>query len=393
MNYFLSRRAVLKWLETPSVYHMRSDELYELDNDSFAYLRRCASNSGCSGEDREFVDYCIAEGILTETETVVKRPPLLEAPFPSLRYLELLITNKCNLRCGHCYLGDRGVNELSVDSIKHLLHEFEEMQGLRLLITGGEPLLHREFDEINDILPDFAFRKVLFTNGLLLRRKKIGRLNLDEIQISIDGLEDAHDALRGPGTFRTAMKAVMLCSDAGLDVSVSTMVHPGNLEDFEKLEKIFRDLGIKDWTVDVPCVTGRLEKNPCHQVPPETAGRYLGYGFGGGIHSGAEGFSCGLHLMSVLADGRVSKCSFYADRPAGTVEDGLRACWERVRTVQLDELKCDCDHIDACRGGCRYRAELFGDPAGKDLYRCSQYGYTLCKSDNVRESDLPGKVV
>jgi radical SAM protein with 4Fe4S-binding SPASM domain len=268
------------------------------------------------------------------------------------------------------------VNELPVISIRQILHEFEEVQGLRVLITGGEPLVHSGFDSINSMLPDFAFRKVLFTNGLLLRQEKIGRLNIDEIQISIDGLEDAHDSLRGPGTFRKAMKAVVLCIDAGLEVSVSTMIHPKNLEDFGKMEKIFMDLGIKDWTVDVPCITGRLEKNTRFQVPPETGGRYLRYGFGGGVHSGSKGFGCGLHLMSVMADGRASKCSFYADRPAGVIEDGLRACWERVRPVRLDELKCDCEQKEACRGGCRYRAEILGDPAGKDLYRCSLYGYT-----------------
>jgi radical SAM protein with 4Fe4S-binding SPASM domain len=376
MNFFLAPGAVLKWLETPSVYQIRNDELYELDDEAFSYLRRCASDSGCSCENREYVDYCLSEGILTGNKTVVKQPPLSKSPVPSLRYLELQITDKCNLRCRHCYIGRRGVHELPVDSINRILHEFEEMQGLRLLITGGEPLLHNDFDSVNSILPDFAFRKVLFTNGLLLRQDKIGRLNIDEIQISIDGLEDAHDSLRGAGTFSKAMKAVVLCINAGLEVSVSTMVHPGNLQDFEMMEKMFTDLGIRDWTVDVPCVTGRLEKNVSFQVAPETAGRYLGYGFGGGVHSGSKGFGCGLHLMSVMADGRVSKCSFYAGRPVGVIEDGLRACWERVRPVKLDELKCDCDQKDACRGGCRYRAELLGDPDGKDLYRCSLYGYT-----------------
>ena len=39
MKYFLARDAVLKWLETPSIYHIEKDDLYELDNDSFEFLK------------------------------------------------------------------------------------------------------------------------------------------------------------------------------------------------------------------------------------------------------------------------------------------------------------------------------------------------------------------
>ncbi len=71
------------------------------------------------------------------------------------------------------------------------------MQGLRVMVTGGEPILHSNFEALNDLLPDFAIRKVLFTNGLLLDKDLLGRLKVDEIQISIDGLEKAHDCCQG----------------------------------------------------------------------------------------------------------------------------------------------------------------------------------------------------
>ena len=151
------------------------------------------------------------------------------------------------------------------------------------------------------------------------------------------------------------------------------MVHTGNLNDFAEMERLFRALGVKDWTVDVPCITGRLAGETGFQVTPDKGGKYLGYGYGGGLHAGDRGFACGLHLMSVMADGRVSKCTFYADRPAGRVEEGLRECWERIPPVSLAELRCDCEHTETCRGGCRYRAEVLGDPLGKDLYRCAFY--------------------
>ena len=426
MKYFLTRDTVIKWLETPSIYHIEKDDLYELDNESFEFLQNCASENGCnveSASDRsEFIDYCLKEGILTKGKVSVKRPPLIKSPDPSLRYLELQITNKCNLKCKHCYIGDRNIftlpqplpsregkirenpikkegiimgkeiinksplpsrervrvrgikkDELLVNQIRAILKEFEEMQGLRVLISGGEPLMHSKFKEINKMLPEFFLRKVLFTNGLLLNKRILKKLNVDEIQVSIDGLEDAHDSLRGKGTFKLAIEAVKNAIDSGFEVSISTMVHPKNLEDFEEMEKLFKDIGIKDWTVDVPCVTGRLKENDQFSISPELGGKYLGYGFGEGLHSGASGFGCGLHLMAVMADGRVSKCTFYSDSPVGRIKDGLRECWQRIKPIRLDELKCDCSYIESCRGGCRYRATLLGDPCGKDFYKCKMY--------------------
>ncbi len=374
MGYYLTRRAALKWLEVPSIYQIAKDELYELDEDSFRLLKNCASDAGCASKDSAFIDYCVEEGLLTSEMVSVSRPSLMKSPDPSLRYLELQITNACNLSCKHCYLDDAPPSELSPDQVRLILKEFEELQGLRVLITGGEPLSHRRFAEINEMLPDFFLRKVLFTNGLLLGKNVIGSLKVDEIQVSIDGLEQSHDALRGIGTYQRTMNAVKLALDAGFAVSVSTMVHRGNLMDFDGMETLFKDIGIKDWTVDVPCLVGRMKDHAELFVGPEEGGRYLGYGFGDGLHASTRGFGCGLHLMAVMADGNIAKCSFYRGQAVGTVSGGLKSAWERIPPVRLQDLECDCDYVEVCRGGCRYRAELMNGVRAKDLYRCRLYG-------------------
>ena len=427
MQYFLSKESVLKWLETPSLYHIKKDELYELDAEAFEFLRRCSSEKGCGSDDKKFIDYCTREGILTkeppynklrgtEIQNDKRRPPIKKSSVPSLRYLELQITDRCNLRCRHCYIDTnsisklslRGVpilsgrrrsirptpfwlamtdkditsekvkaSELSVTQIKNILTEFEEMQGLRVLITGGEPLLHSRFKEINSILPRFFLRKILFTNGLLLNKKMLENLNVGEIQVSIDGMEKAHDSLRGKGKFKRTMQNIMLAIECGFEVSVSTMVHSKNTGDFNKMETLFKKIGIKDWTVDIPCITGRLKRNTEFQLSPKQAGKYLAYGYGGGIHSGEKGSGCGLHLMSISANGKISKCTFYSDRAVGTIKDRLRKCWKKIKPIRLDKLDCDCKYIEECRGGCRYRAEMLGDAKGKDLYRCALYGQSF----------------
>ncbi len=374
MSYYLARRAVLKWLETPSIYQIANDELYELDNDSFRFLKDCAGEQGCPSRDSAFTDYCVEEGLLTNETAFVRRPLLKQSPSPSLRYLELQITDACNLRCRHCYIDTATPRELPLGQIESLLKEFEDMQGLRVLITGGEPLLHSRFQEINEMLPDFFLRKVLFTNGVLLRKDTINSLKVDEIQVSIDGLEKAHDAIRGSGNFTRALDAVKLALDAGFAVSISTMVHRANLGDFDAMERLFQNMGIKDWTVDVPSVIGRLKDNVELQVGPREGGRYLGYGYGGGLHSAAQGFGCGYHLMSVLADGSMAKCTFYRDQPVGSAKEGLAEAWKKIQPVRLKNLSCNCEYIDVCRGGCRYRAELLKGKGGKDPYRCTLYG-------------------
>jgi radical SAM protein with 4Fe4S-binding SPASM domain len=374
MKYHLSRRAVLKWLETPSIYHLAKDELYELDKESFRFMRNCMGDEGCDSADSAFIDYCMDEGLLTREQVNLARPALIQPALPSLRYLELQITDTCNLRCKHCYMGETPGHELPPKQVMRVLGEFQKMQGLRVLISGGEPLMHSRFAEINEMLPDFFLRKVLFTNGVLLGKERLKTIKVDEIQVSIDGLAASHDAIRGAGMFEKTLAAVRHALDAGFDVSVSTMVHRLNMTDFDAMERIFKDLGVKDWTVDVPCLSGRLREHQDLMVTPAEGGKLLGYGFGGGVHASSQGHGCGLHLMAVMADGVLAKCSFYQDRPIGRVEDGLQPSWQRLKPILLENLACDCEFLEICRGGCRYRAELAEGKRGKDPYRCKLYG-------------------
>lgn len=372
-RYHISEQASLKWLEEPCIFNIITDELYEVDENAFDFLKDCARRKGCVTDNREFLDYCLDEGLLSEKGTE-RKIPLKQSPIPSLRYLELQITDKCNLKCRHCYLGKKRFMELDIKTVKKILKEFEEKQGLRLLITGGEPLLYSNFALLNAMLPEYEFRSILFTNGLLLTKKTLKWLKVHEIQISIDGLNDGHDYVRGRGTYETALRAIHMALDEGFEVSVSTMIHARNLNDFEEMEAMFKKIGIKDWTVDVPCLSGYMKKNADLLPPPDIAGKYLRYGFGKGLHGGSEGHVCGNHLMSIMSDGNVAKCAFYADDPVGTISEGLETCWLRVEHIRLDEIDCDCTYIDECRGGCRFRALLItGSKLSRDPYRCASF--------------------
>ena len=368
----------------PSLYDLKKDELFELDEDAFWFMNECASAEGCrvEGIDRDFLHFCLSEGILTAEKYFRKpTPPPLKSPVPSLRYLELQITDRCNLKCRHCFVGDSQNNEISVVTVRKILDEFIQMQGLRVMITGGEPLMHRDFKQINDMLPDYGCRKVLFTNGLLLNRQIMKNLNFDEIQFSIDGMERGHDALRGKGTFRIVIRQMEDAVKLGIPSSVATIVHSRNLDEFDKMRELFKNIGIKDWTVDIPSPAGNLRNNLSFLVPPDAAGKYLNYGFGENYHGSTEGFACGLHLCSILANGIIAKCAFYSGTPIGHIKEGLRVAWQRLNPIKLEELECfdiSCPVINLCRGGCRYRASASSEAGGnnykKDIYKCYAYG-------------------
>jgi radical SAM protein with 4Fe4S-binding SPASM domain len=399
VRYYLANNFVLKRLETPALYDIRGDELYELDETAFEFLKKCARTEGCSGEeaDKAFTGYCLSEGILSgapaaagplaESEQDHKKAQAFpEASFPgsslvpSLRYLELQITTRCNLRCRHCFIDHQDQNELSADVIKDILDEFESMQGLRLMITGGEPATHSDFGVINELLPGYGFRKILFTNGLLLEKELINKLNVDEIQFSVDGMERGHDALRGRGTYKKVMRSIRDALSSSITVSIATMVHSENTGEFAAMETLFKSMDIKDWTVDVPSLTSHIKNDELLHLPPEIAGQFLNYGFGGGLHGGGEGYACGLHLLSVLANGLVAKCAFYIHSPLGNVSEGLQKCRSRLKPVRLDALQCAgiaCPFIDTCRGGCRFRASTAQGEWGtnsRDIYKCCAYG-------------------
>jgi radical SAM protein with 4Fe4S-binding SPASM domain len=373
----LTSHCSLKRLEEPCLYDFRNDELYELGEDAYRFLIGC-----CRGEkpivkkqDDEFIQYCLSEDLIAFSEDPVQRKTFhLPAPIPSLRYLELIMTDRCNLQCRHCYLGEARNRDLPFETIQKIAVEFEEIQGLRLLLSGGEPLLHPNFWEFNDLLGDYEFRSVLLSNGTLITKAVARKLRVHEVQISLDGMREGHESIRGRGSFQKALKAIDYLQESGITVSIATMIHKQNLKEFDSLASLLESKDIKEWNVDVPCIEGRLKENQEFWVSPLEAGPLLNYGFGGGIHGSKNNASCGAHLCAILSNGSVAKCGLFNREAVGSIEEGLRACWDRIPRIPLNALKCDCSEIEMCRGGCRYRAQVLGDLHDRDLYQCYARG-------------------
>jgi len=376
-HIILSSHAVLKNLEEPYLYDIERDELYELNTDAYQFLLRISrgEHPPVREEDEEFIRFCLSEKLIAFSETPSQRKIFLNpSPIPSLRYLELQITNRCNLRCLHCYIAEASRQDLSKKQIQKVFEEFEEIQGLRLLLSGGEPLLHPHFWEINDLLQKYAFRTILLSNGTLVTQEVAKRLCVHEVQISLDGMEEGHESLRGGATFEKTLMAIDHLQEANIRVSVATMIHRKNLSEFDQIASLLQSKNIEEWNVDIPCLEGRLKINQEFWVTPAEAGRFLSYGYGGGFHGSAKNSTCGAHLCAIMSDRAVCKCGLFSQEPVGSIEEGLRTCWARIPRIALKDLACKCPVIEECRGGCRYRAKTQSDLFQPDLFQCYARG-------------------
>ncbi|MGA1791175.1 MAG: radical SAM protein [bacterium] len=371
----LDPKVTLKRLEQPYIYHIERDELYEIDEKAESFLSMC--NGSAKGadltSDADFVAYCLEEGLL---EVLYHPDPITitiaHAPMPSLRYLELQLLNRCNLKCRHCYLGPARQDELSLEDAIKISGEFASIGGLRLLITGGEPLLYPHLKAFIQEISKLRLRRVLLTNGTLISEENISWLQVENIQFSLDGWRQGHDHLRGQGTFDKVLRGIRIARDAGIPISIATIIHQGNLGDFERLKLFCEEMDATEWGIDVPCVAGSLKDHPDLIVPCEKAASYMKYAYGGGYHGSSDGFACGRHLMSVLPTGRAVKCGFYENTPLGDARKSLMDCWLNLKHLPLESLECKgCPVIDDCAGGCRFRAP---HPLAPDPVMCVFYG-------------------
>ena len=371
----LSDRCHLKTLEELFLYDARSDELYALDEGGYACLKKC-DGKHTLGEilpESAFLETCLEEDLLSLKHA--EKPRTLftrQSPIPSLRYLELQVTARCNLRCRHCYLGKAQPVDMPLALAVDIVTMFEDMQGLRVLISGGEPLMYPHLSALGDRLSEARVRRVLLTNGTFVQQKNVDQWGFfDEIQFSVDGLKKGHDTIRGKGSFDQTVRGMELAQQKGIDISVATMIHRANLSELETMADWIDALGVLEWNMDVPCMSGRLQDNAEIAVNPEEGAPFLKLARGGSYHGSEAPYACGYHLAMVTPEGDVLKCGFFPEHRLGSVQEGLETCWKRAVHLPLTELECaTCTHLSECKGGCRFRAPHLH---GKDPVMCALF--------------------
>lgn len=117
----------------------------------------------------------------------------------------LQLTYRCNLKCKMCFYHGKYGNvpsyghEMKFDDIKKIIDELEKFN-VKYILTGGEPLLRKDFGKIIDYLSNKKIRYNLITNGVLITKnivKKISKSNAINVSFSIDGPKKIHEKIRG----------------------------------------------------------------------------------------------------------------------------------------------------------------------------------------------------
>ena len=155
------------------------------------------------------------------------------------------LTYACNLACVHCLSssGRRDPGELSTTECKSVIDTLERMQVFYVNVGGGEPTIRPDFWELLDYATTHHVGVKFSTNGVRLDEaagRKLAASNYVDVQISLDGATaEVNDAVRGKGSFATAIRAMNHLAAAGFSgfkISVvMTRQNVGQLDDFAAL--------------------------------------------------------------------------------------------------------------------------------------------------------------
>jgi len=140
------------------------------------------------------------------------------------------LTLACDLKCQHCgsRAGKRRSEELTTDECLDLVRQLARMGTREVTLIGGEAYLRRDWLRIIREIRDQGMDCTVQSGGLHLTEERIKAAvdsGLQALGVSIDGLQELHDKLRGvKGSFDAAFKAVRTVKKYGITASVNTQI-------------------------------------------------------------------------------------------------------------------------------------------------------------------------
>lgn len=276
----------------------------------------------------------------------------------------LHITRECNLRCTYCY-SSSGIpmrNELSSQELARLWGEIAALQPEKVIFTGGEPLSRPDLVDLlgglRQVDPERRIRSCLNTNGILVTQAVADRLHglVDEVRISLDGMRERNDRLRGHGSFDAAIRALGILQKASLEPSVTITLTSEGAPDLRQLLSFLVSRGVTHIRVNLLAQAGRAEEHRELELEIDAGRNLLGGALGaigatpGGMCSTREPDTrphCGVgHFLNILPNGDVFpchvlmmpefRCGNLREAPLREIAD--RHLLERLRTLDFEAL-------------------------------------------------------
>lgn len=271
-----------------------------------------------------------------------------------LRQLFWECTRRCNLSCRHCGSDCKSSSSLPDMPAADFLRVVDSLMPhvdphkVNIVITGGEPLVRDDLEYVGRQLYDRGFPWGIVTNGLMLtprRLETLRRAGIHNITVSLDGLEENHNWMRGhPMSFCRAYEAIRHISAAtDLNSDVVTCVNRRSLGQLSQQKELLIDAGVRRWRLFTIFPTGRAAAYPEFELTDAETdslmrfiadtrreGRIHASFCCEGFMAGYEGeirdylYECqaGVSIASVLLDGAIGSCpSIRADYTQGNIYD------------------------------------------------------------------------
>ncbi len=186
----------------------------------------------------------------------------LNLPLVKPDWVSVVVTLRCNLSCSMCRTCYEVPRELSRDEIIGVIDQVADWGVPILNLLGGEPFVRRDMDELLAHAHGRGLITTVTTNGTLIDEERAGRLaplNNVHLNVSLDGMGETNDAIRGSGVFDRASAAIERVAAADAverrrreeagepwwprEITLNCIVHRGNLDELLPLLRHVRDRG------------------------------------------------------------------------------------------------------------------------------------------------------
>ena len=156
--------------------------------------------------------------------------------------LHVDLTDACTERCVHCYVPQGQHDFLPYEMVEKALSEFRAANGLSVHLTGGEAMLHPDFEKICRLCVELNLNFLVFSNMTLCDEKRVAFLKEVDpqfINVSLYSMDAAeHDAITClPGSWQKTMDAILACEKAGVHIRLATPLLKANQGAFTALKR------------------------------------------------------------------------------------------------------------------------------------------------------------
>lgn len=298
-------------------------------------------------------------------------------------HVQLHLTNRCNLKCKHCYEGERTqIEEWNYNELISLIEQLEDtfvkwnVDG-EISLVGGEPTLYPYLSDImyrihqSESIKRFA----ILTNGVYFSSELMEAILITKptVQISIDGTtEEKHDFIRGKGNFAKAIANIKKLVNEGIQVFVHYVISKYTVPITWEFIEAMKELGVKQLTFsrDVPIgfsdTSMMLDKDEIHCVfeqLKEFSDRLIDSSMS--INTSRPLWACygksgrcpvGIQTLTILQDGTALPCR-RLPIPIGNVKnESVFSIWYNSKILwdlrKRNEINIcgNCKHLDDCGG-------------------------------------------